>query len=385
MLPSALPFNVPPIAVEYAMYAIALFGFRIFDPIPLARQAVIQQLHSGILVLDSRGQVASLNPAAERILGVTASRARGQPVRELLPACPDGQLADAEETEIELSLPAGHSLERTPGTLGDGLEAGQAVRHYTLEVSPLKDWRGLAVGRLLLLHDVSEQKRAQAQILEQQQVVATLQERERLARELHDNLGQVLGYVSLQAQAIRKRARDGDLAAIEPQLTRLAEVAQEAHQEIRESILGLRSSPAEPWSFFSALKQHLDACREHYGLRTELVIPSGLRQDVLGPGAGVQLLRVIQEAVANARKHGRAQCVQVSFGLEDKSVRITVADDGCGFDLEQLEGQAEGHYGLSFMRERMTQIGGSLMLDSRPGSGTQVTLRAPVRSDINSC
>ena len=70
--------------------------------------------------------------------------------------------------------------------------------------------------------------------------------------------------------------------------------------------------------------------REHYGLRTELVIPTGLRQDVFGPGAGVRLLRVIQEAVANARQHGRAQCVQVSFELENGSVRITVADDGGG-------------------------------------------------------
>jgi signal transduction histidine kinase len=248
-------------------------------------------------------------------------------------------------------------------------------------ISLLNDWRGQETGRLLLLRDVTEQKRAQAQLLEQQQVVATLQERERLARELHDNLGQVLGYVSMQAQAIRKRVRDGDLTPIEPQLTQLAQVAQEAHKEIRDSIFGLKSSPAEQWSFINALRQHLETCQEHYGLRTELVIPTGFHEDAFGQGAGVQLLRVIQEAVNNARKHGRAGCVRVSFEVVDHSARITVADDGFGFDPQQLKKQAEGHYGLAFMHERMAQIGGVLRFDSTPGKGTQVIIEVPLYSE----
>ncbi len=366
---SVLPLNLMGMAFEFLIYAIVLFGFRIFDPIPLARQTAIQQLHAGMLVLDPHGSIVSLNPAAERILGTTASHARGKPIRELLPAYPQADFAKAGRAEIELSLPEARR---------DKAGAGEKLRCYTLELSPLKDWRGLEVGRLLLMHDMTATKRAQAQILEQQRALAVLHEREQLARELHDNLGQVLGYVSMQAQGIRKRARDGDLSSIDPQLTRLAEVAQEAHKEIRDSIFGLKSTPAEQWSFFAVLQQRLSECQEHFGLHTELKIPKEMRADIFGPEVGVQVLRVIQESLSNARKHGHAGCVKISFEEKDHLAWISLADDGCGFDLGGLENQLEGHYGLVFMRQRMAQVGGRLAIHTKPGAGTQVILQVPL-------
>ena len=362
ILLSSLPLDVLVLGFTYLMYALALFGFRLFDPVALARLTLMEQLSDGMLVLDPRGRVVSLNPAAEKIFGLPARQVKGKPVREILPAYPGELQPEAGGTEMEFSL-----------------SRGEGYRDYRLAISRLSDWHGQEAGRLLLLRDVTEQKRAQAQLLEQQQVVATLQERERLARELHDNLGQVLGYVSMQAQAIRKRARDGDLSSIEPQLTQLAEVAQEAHKEIRDSIFGLKSSPAEQWSFFAALRQHLTACQEHYGLRTELEIPKGLREDLFSPEVGVQVLRVIQESLSNARKHGHAGCVKISFEEKDHSAWISLADDGCGFELGGLENQVEGHYGLAFMRERMAQIGGRLAIHTKPMSGTQVILQVPLR------
>jgi len=359
---SSLPLDVLVLGFVYLMYALALFGFRLFDPVALARLTLMEQLSDGMLVLDQQGRVASLNPAAEKIFGLPARQVKGKPVREILPAYPGELQPEAGGTEMEFNL-----------------SREQGCRDYRLAISRLTDWHGQEAGRLLLLRDVTEQKRAQTQLLEQQQVVATLQERERLARELHDNLGQVLGYVSMQAQAIRKRVRDGDLTPIEPQLTQLAQVAQEAHKEIRDSIFGLKSSPAEQWSFFAALRQHLTACQEHYGLRTELEIPKGLREDLFSPEVGVQVLRVIQESLSNARKHGHAGCVKISFEEKDHSVWISVADDGCGFELGGLENQVEGHYGLAFMRERMAQVGGRLAIHTKPMSGTQVILQVPLR------
>jgi signal transduction histidine kinase len=82
------------------------------------------------------------------------------------------------------------------------LGVGAATRTYLLSASPLKDWRGQEAGRLLLLHDVTEQKRAQAQILEQQRALAMLHEREQLARELHDELAQELAMINVQAQLV---------------------------------------------------------------------------------------------------------------------------------------------------------------------------------------
>jgi len=94
-----LPLEMIWVAIEFLMYAIALFAFRIFDPIPMARQTATQQARAGMLVLDSQGRVVSLNPAAEKILGVAAKAARGKPIRELLPAYPKEPLTDSSEIE----------------------------------------------------------------------------------------------------------------------------------------------------------------------------------------------------------------------------------------------------------------------------------------------
>jgi PAS domain-containing protein len=116
------------------MYAIALFAFRIFDPIPLARQVVIEQLCDGMLVLDPQGRIASLNPAASKILATPLNHVQGKPIEEILPRL----------TELSAPLVDGGAVS-TPIeiTIGSGAEA----RCYELESSPLDDFRGIPVGR----------------------------------------------------------------------------------------------------------------------------------------------------------------------------------------------------------------------------------------------
>lgn len=346
------------------MYALALFRFRLFSLIPVARGTVIEQMQEGMLVVDTRQRVVDLNPAAERILGVPAARARGASAVELLPACRalGGRIGGAEAGGPEIML-----------------EAGTAARHYAVHVSSLTDPSGHLLGSVILLHDMTEEKRAQAQVLEQQRVMATLEERQRLAREVHDSVGQVLGYVSMQAQAIGKWVHGGEVATAEAQLLRLAQVAQDAHDDIRESIANLRvpSGPARQWSFLAALRQHVDGVREHYGVAAELAIPPGFGEDTFEPDVAVQLLRVIQEATTNARRHGRAGRVRVAFELGHGEARIIVADDGRGFDPDRLAG-AGTHCGLTFMRERAAHVGGCLTIESGPDAGTRVVLKVPI-------
>jgi signal transduction histidine kinase len=203
----------------------------------------------------------------------------------------------------------------------------------------------------------------------------------------------------MQAQAIRKRAQDGNLSTIDTQLTQLAGAAQQAHQDIRDSILNLRGEQSGQWNFFTALRQHLTSFQKHYGIDTQLTLSPGTSEEILDLDAGVQLLRVIQEAMTNSRKHGHANDIQVYFSLLDDSaghlVRIVVADDGCGFDPDLIQrksvvgvagdidagaARAEDHLGLAFMRERMAQIRGTLQVDSSPGVGTRVIFDVPVRT-----
>jgi signal transduction histidine kinase len=228
--------------------------------------------------------------------------------------------------------------------LGDGPQG----RKYKLAASVLRDKQRDGIGRLLLLHDSTEEKRAQERLLEEQEVVATYKERERLARELHDGIGQVLGYLSLQTQAARKWLQEGEVEKADVQLVRLSGVAQKAHGEVRESIFALTAASSADWSFLSTLERYLEECRANYALDAELRVSGGAEEALFSPRSAVQLLRVIQEAVTNAHRHAGA-C----------TVRVTV--------------QARGDRACI----RMGHIGGEIEIESRPGGGTQVTLDAP--------
>jgi len=344
------------VLISAIMYASVVFGFRILDPLPAARSEAARQMREAMIVLDAQGRVASANPAAASLLSVPAEHALGKVLQEVLPSLP--ALADHSSTDV---------------TLGAAPEA----RCYAVNVSPLRDFRGQSIGRLLLFLDVTEQRAAQARLLEQQRRLAVIRERERLARELHDDLAQVLAFVSTQGQTARRLMARGEISAADTQVARLVEVAQEADTDIRESILGLRVALPEQ-GFFPALGTYLDQYEKRYAIRTELSRPPTLGDDVFEPAVEVQLLRIIQEALTNARKHARARSVSITFAAHDGFARVTVQDDGCGFELQETLDAAPGHVGLRVMRERAEEIGGGLAVQSAVNQGTRIVVNVPL-------
>lgn len=358
-----LPLDTVMMAYLFATYAIALFGFRILDPIRLARQTAIAQLRDGVVVLDPQGRVASLNPAAQGVLGVTEKGALGRPIQDLLSANADlpeeVNARDGTETEVSLG-------------------AGRETRYYAVNSSALRDWRGVDIGRLLLLHDVTAQKHAQAQIIAQQRALAMLQEREKLARELHDSLGQAFAFVNSQGQTVRRLLSRGDIPTADAYVGRLVDVAREADVDIRESILGLRASLAQQ-GLFAALAHYLAQYERNYGIRIDLQQPEPCWDGVFEPLVEVQLLRIVQEALTNVRKHAEARSVQVAFAFENGCARVTVRDDGRGFDPSVRPDGSGEHVGLRIMHERAKEVGGSFSVHSEPDQGTVVVVRVPVR------
>jgi signal transduction histidine kinase len=340
------------------------FGFYILNPVPLAHQMALRQMQTGMLVLDSHRRVISLNSSAERILKMSAGRAMERPIGELLPDYPDESLIDAAGTEIEFCL---------------GTE--QDVRHYTLTISLLKDGWGFDSGRLLLLSDVTEQKQGQAKLIAQKQALATLQERERLARDLHDTIGQVLGYVSMQIDAAAKLSREGQGAAAATQLDRLGGMIREAHAEVREYIMDLRTTPALHRPFFTAVQQYLEGFTSNYNIPTDLIVGTSWNGTTFSPDIQMQIFRIVQEALTNARKHSKARHVQVKFEATEGCVFVIIRDDGHGFSPDNLTTVHGQHFGLQFMQERAVQLGGTLQIQSTPGEGTEVVLEVPGKEE----
>jgi signal transduction histidine kinase len=348
------------VVIPFGIYAIALFGFRILDPLPAAGPTAIEQMQEGMAVFDTGWQALSLNPAAERLLATPAARARGKPWQELLPSCPDpGRCQESRANSIEIRM-------------GTGAEA----RDCALTLSPLQDHRGLTIGYLLLLHDVTEQRRAQALLLEQQWARAALQERELLAQELHDGLAQSLAFLNLQAQAAHLYLRSGQVEAAQDSLDRLVQVALEMQGDTRELMGNLLTVSLPSEGLCSAVRRAVARFEEQTGLPVSLEIADDLdaicRSSALPPAAGVQVLRILQESLANVRKHAGGPCqVSVRLKADAGQFLMTIVDDGPGFDLA-LPDPGGKHFGLQVMGKRAERIGGQLAVHSAPGRGTRV-------------
>ncbi len=345
------------------LFTLAVYRFGMLSVIPVGRETAMDRMADGFVILDGEKRIVDLNPAAEKIVGLPARRVRGQPATRLPVLAPVCARLDGQGTA---------SSEITFGT-------GPEARHYDLNISRLKDPRGSQFGYMLLLRDNTEQRRAQALLVEQQRALATLAERERLARELHDGLGQVLGYVKLMAQTARELLAEDQRAAADSDLAMLMAVAQDAHDDVRDYILAAGSATVAGAGLLPGLRQYLARFQEHYRVRVELTVPPGWTDDLLEPTVETQLLRIIQEALNNVRKHAQAQAVQVRLELEAQQVQVTVQDDGAGFDPAR-SAEGEGHYGLGFMRDRVNEVGGTLLIDSAPGRGTRVVICVPRRN-----
>lgn len=217
-----------------------------------------------------------------------------------------------------------------------------------------------------------------ARLHRQLQALAVTEERERIAREMHDSLAQVLGYVNTKAQATEMFLESGQMDRATAQLQQLAEASRAAYADVREGILGLRASPAQHQSFTQTLEGYLEQWQGQSGVTVSLETIPEQGEPRLTPNAEVQLLRIIQEALANVRKHAGATAAQVRLEAGHGWLEASVSDNGAGFVPEALGRPAAPRFGLSTMRERAEAIGGTLTIASAPGEGTTVLARIPL-------
>jgi len=219
-----------------------------------------------------------------------------------------------------------------------------------------------------------------ARLYEQTQQLAVLEERDRIAREMHDGLAQILGFVGAKTQAVCAMLKANQVEPALQALEHVQQVTQEAYADVRECILGLKTSVSPTRGLLPTLAEYLRKYRLQTNVRAELVVHDGAHAIRLAPAAEVQLLRIIQEALTNVRKHAQATQAWVRFEVEDGWVRVTVADNGRGFDPQVVRANSGLHFGLQNMRERAESVGGTFEIGPSPEGGTQVVVRMPLES-----
>jgi signal transduction histidine kinase len=213
-----------------------------------------------------------------------------------------------------------------------------------------------------------------ARLREAEHQYTIVAERDRIARELHDSIAQVLGVIHLRLRSLEPEARDAPGNGVATEIGELAEIADEAYKDVREAILGLRESVTSADGLEGALGEYLRKYARQTGIKATLHCNGSARR-ALTPRSEVQLLRVVQEALTNVRKHAEAQHAAVNLNAEDGVVTLEITDDGVGFDPGRLEEALDHGFGLRSMRERVELIGGTLAVHTAPGNGTRVEVR----------
>jgi signal transduction histidine kinase len=203
-----------------------------------------------------------------------------------------------------------------------------------------------------------------------------LEERARLAREIHDTLTQSFVGISSQLDALASELPE-DLNRARRYLNIARRMARHSITEARRSIEDLRASVLEGQSLAAALGSSVHTWTVTSGVLAEVNV-SGETQ-LLPKEHEQQLLRITQEAVTNAIKHARASKVSVCLHIERFAVCLRIVDNGRGFEEGNAFISAAGHFGLIGMRERAERLGGEFKLTCRPGEGTQVEVNVPIK------
>jgi two-component system NarL family sensor kinase len=267
------------------------------------------------------------------------------------------------------------------GTRGLRYHASVPLYAHGAEVGVLNvastDWRELSAEDLRLLHTIGDMLGIaveRARLFDQSVRLGAAEERNRLAREIHDTLAQDLSGIALQLEtadalleggADRERARDA--------VRRALDLARDGLRDARRSVLDLRAAPLEGRTLAEALADLVRAVEEHTGAEVTFDVVGASRP--LPPRIEAGAYRIAREALVNVARHAEATIVEVSLAATPEELRLVVADDGRGFDPGGLP---SGRFGLQGMSERARLLGGRLKLSSGVGEGTRVEAVLPL-------
>jgi PAS domain S-box-containing protein len=368
--------------------------------------AIVDSSDDAIVSKTLEGVVTSWNRGAERLFGYTAAEAIGQHISLIIP---DDR--KAEEDEVLGRLRRGERIDHfeTVRQAKDGRKV-----YISLTVSPLRDAKGTVIGASKVARNITERmhaeealRRAHAELeervrertaelssaneairvemaerqrVEQERiqlltrlVLAQEDERRRIARDLHDQLGQQLTALRLTLETLK--AQSVERSDLRVQVETLEALARQLDEDVAFRVGELRPTELENLGLQAALTNHVRHWSKHFGIRAQL--HTGQPTDErLTPDTETMLYRLAQEALNNVAKHARADHVDVVLERSAEHVSLIIEDNGVGFDASKAGTAGEG-LGLIGMRERAALVGADFQIESTPGRGTTVIVRAP--------
>jgi signal transduction histidine kinase len=217
---------------------------------------------------------------------------------------------------------------------------------------------------------------------QQSKQLAIAEERGRLAKEIHDSLAQTLGYLGLRLSLVDQLLAENDIGAARAYIDEMRQLTRDSYTDAQEAISNLRTSSDPSSRLLPILRRCVTEYRMRYNIEIQLHVDEASVLPAYAPEVETQIVRIVQEALTNVRKHAGTRLAWIHVRQDGGWLRITIQDDGCGFDPGQPGADGRAHYGLQIMRERAAGVGGSVEVRSHPGVGTRVQVRLPCEPDI---
>jgi PAS domain S-box-containing protein len=344
----------------------------------LPYRVLLDQMYAGAVTLTPDGVIVYCNRRFADIVRTPPARVIGSALRRFV--------TPAEQPTLEALLERA-SGDQTRGELvfraRDGTPVPVAVTFAPLRLEGSADASGV-IGVIGVVVDATERKRQEELRTRQIEQVMTAQEeeRQRIARELHDETGQ-----SLTALLVGLRTIEGSrtIARAVKLAQRLREMAAQTLIDVGRLSRGLHPSILDDQGLSAAVTRHLQEFAELHGIAVDVEV-EGLDSEPLPPLVQSTVYRVLQEALTNVARHAGARSASVRLMRDETMVELRVRDDGTGFETRTALGRAAtGNHrrlGLQGMRERTALLGGSVRVESRPGKGTTITARLPLQGSV---
>jgi len=314
-------------------------------------------------IQDLSGRITDINPEVERTYGWSRDELIGQPIDKIVP--PE-QLQQQEE--LAARCKRGEKVLNVEGWRR--AKSGEVIP-VLLTLSLLTEEEGRSGGIVTIAKDLTEQKRLEEQLRAAvgEATMAEERERRKLAVDLHDGVGQLLGLTSMKLGALRTSV---EAFGIDPEVRELEQIVIEVQRRARSLVFQLSPPTLHDVGLVAAAHSLAEDMERRFGLHVALE-EEGERQP-LDETSRITLFRALSELLVNVVKHGETEDVGIRFAWQDRLVEITVEDHGVGFDLDA----PSSGYGLFSIRERLTLLGGSVQIESAPGKGTRIVLAAPI-------
>jgi PAS domain S-box-containing protein len=326
-------------------------------------RAVFESSPDGVLVICRDGKIRDVNPQVEALFGYAREELLEEFVEMLVPD-PFRRAHEAHRNRYA----------RNPHTrpMGVGMELQGRRKDgslFPIEVS-LSPWQTPEGRRVVCsVRDITERKRMQD--FSEGALRASEEERQRIARELHDDTAQRLATLMLR---IRILTLESDPAAMKERLEELRDEILETAEGVKRIARGLRPPELEEVGLATAIQAHLRGLREGAGFEVDAELDNV--DHLLPMDAKLALYRVLQEALSNVVRHSGADHARVHLGPEGGEVVLTIEDDGRGFVESQVRERGAG-LGLVSMQERAVMMGGRVEIDTTPGEGTRIRVQVP--------